>query len=72
MARCLMLYKYQGFLIKGAAHRNIKFNVTVRCTFNLDVADICYKYYGALHLKFLYESPATNAEDQAFLFFSMP
>jgi hypothetical protein len=24
---------------EGAAHRNIKFNVTVRCTFNLDVAD---------------------------------
>jgi hypothetical protein len=23
---------------EGAAHRNIKFNVTVRCTFNLDVA----------------------------------
>jgi hypothetical protein len=35
---------------EGAAHRNIKFNVTVRCTFNLDVADFCYKYYGALHL----------------------
>jgi hypothetical protein len=24
---------------EGAAHRNIKFNVTVRCTFNHDVAD---------------------------------
>jgi hypothetical protein len=24
---------------EGAAQRNIKFNITVRCTFNLDVAD---------------------------------
>jgi hypothetical protein len=39
--------------LEGAAHRNIKFNVTVRCTFNLDIADFCYKYYGALLLKFL-------------------
>jgi hypothetical protein len=49
---------------EGAAHRNIKFNVTVRlpifatnitvrCTFKLDVALFCYKYNGALHLKFL-------------------
>jgi hypothetical protein len=38
---------------EGAAHRNIKFNVTVRCTFNLDVTDFCYKYFGALHLIFL-------------------
>jgi hypothetical protein len=29
----------QRFLVKGAAQRNIKFNVTVRCSFNLDVAD---------------------------------
>jgi hypothetical protein len=35
---------------EGAAHRNINFNVTVRCTFNLDFTDFCYKYYGALHL----------------------
>jgi hypothetical protein len=32
-------------------------NITVRCTFNHDVIDFCYKYYGALHLKFLQESP---------------
>jgi hypothetical protein len=42
------MVRYPRF--EGAAHRNIKFNVTVRCTFNLDVADFCYKYYGALHL----------------------
>jgi hypothetical protein len=35
---------------EGAAHRNINFIVTVRCTFHLDVTDFCYKYYGALHL----------------------
>jgi hypothetical protein len=35
---------------EGAAHRNIKCNVTVRCTFKLDFARFCYKYYGALHL----------------------
>jgi hypothetical protein len=52
---------------KGAAHRNIKFNVTVRrsfkpdfatnitvrCTFKPDFTYFYYKYYGALHLKFL-------------------
>jgi hypothetical protein len=45
------MVRYARF--EGAAHRNIKFNVTVRCTFNHDFADFCYKYYGALHLKFL-------------------
>jgi hypothetical protein len=30
---------------KGAAHRNIKFNVTVRCTFNLDFADFLLQIF---------------------------
>ena len=37
---------------EGAAHRNIQFNVTVRCTFKPDFANFCYKYCGVLHLKF--------------------
>jgi hypothetical protein len=45
------LINYQRF--EGAAHRNVKINVTVRCTSNLGAAVFCYKYYGALHLKFL-------------------
>jgi hypothetical protein len=49
------MVRYPRF--EGAAHRNIEFNVTVRCTFNHDLPIFYYKYYGALHLKFLQESP---------------
>jgi hypothetical protein len=38
---------------EGAAHHDIKFNVTVRCTFKLDFTQIFYKYLSALHLKIL-------------------
>jgi hypothetical protein len=49
---------------EGAAHHDIKFNVTVRCTFKLDFTYLFYerllrhqalhdKYLSALHLKIL-------------------
>jgi hypothetical protein len=36
--------------VKGAAHRDIKLNIAVRCTFKTRISYHCYKYYGALHL----------------------
>jgi hypothetical protein len=45
--------KIGNIMVEGAAHRNIKFNIAVRCTFKTRLSHHCYKYYGALHLKFL-------------------
>jgi hypothetical protein len=39
--------------VEGAAHRNIKINIPVRCTLKTRITHHCYKYSGALHLKFL-------------------
>jgi hypothetical protein len=36
--------------VEGAAHRNIEFNIAVRCTFKTRIHHNYYKYYGALHL----------------------
>jgi hypothetical protein len=44
-------------MFEGAAPRNIQFYIAVRCTFKMDSAHFCYKYCGALHLKFLQENP---------------
>jgi hypothetical protein len=47
------MVRYPRF--EGAAHRNIKFNVTVRCTFNLDFADFLLQILRCAAP--LYESP---------------
>jgi ribosomal protein L20A (L18A) len=49
----IFVAKIDKIKVEGAAHRNIKFNIAVRCTFKTWIYHHCYKYFGALHLEFL-------------------
>jgi hypothetical protein len=46
----IFVAKIGNIMVEGAAHRTIKFNIAVRCTFKTWLSHHCYKYYGALHL----------------------
>jgi hypothetical protein len=49
----IFVAKRGNITYEGAAHRDIKFNIAVRCTFKTLMIYQFYKYCGALHLKFL-------------------
>jgi hypothetical protein len=49
----IFVEKIGKITFEGAAHRDIKFNIAVRCTFKTRKNYNFYKYRGALHLNFL-------------------
>jgi hypothetical protein len=46
----IFVAKMGNFKFEGAAHRDIKFNIAVRCTFKTRKTYHFYKDCGALHL----------------------